>query len=43
MGDQWKENTRYQLKGDLISDKKAMIFELEKFEELLPFRAIKNA
>ncbi|MDQ8501568.1 hypothetical protein Q3F58_13440 [Enterococcus faecium] len=37
MGDKWKEEMRYQFKGDLIPDKKAMIFELEKFEELLPF------
>ncbi|HFK9612791.1 TPA: hypothetical protein ACG0YN_001904 [Enterococcus faecium] len=37
MGDKWKEEMRYQLKGDLIPDKKAMIFELEKFEELSPF------
>ncbi len=28
---------RYQFKGDLIPDKKAIIFELEKFEKLLPF------
>ncbi|EGO8429616.1 TPA: hypothetical protein ACNKKJ_000989 [Enterococcus faecalis] len=37
MGDKWKEEMRYQFKGDLIPDKKAMIFELEKFEELSPF------
>ena len=37
MGDKWKEDMRYQFKGDLIPEKKAMIFELEKFEELLSY------
>ncbi|MDT6457921.1 hypothetical protein NNM45_04775, partial [Enterococcus faecium] len=34
MKDKWKEEMRYQLEGELIPDKKAMIFELEKFNEL---------
>lgn len=34
MKDKWKEEMRYQLEGELIRDKKAMIFELEKFNEL---------
>ncbi len=31
-----KEEMRYQFKGILIPDKKVMIFELDKFQELLP-------
>ena len=34
MKDKWKEEMRYQLEGEFIPDKKAMIFELEKFNEL---------
>ena len=34
MKDKWEEEMRYQLEGELIPDKKAMIFELEKFNEL---------
>lgn len=34
MKDKWKEEMRYQLEGELIPGKKAMIFELEKFNEL---------
>jgi hypothetical protein len=32
MGDKWREEMRYQFKGDLIPGKKAMIFELENLK-----------
>lgn len=37
MRDKRKEEMRYQFKGDLIPDKRVMIFILDKFEELLPY------
>lgn len=34
MEDEWKDEMRYQFKGQLLLDKRAMSFELKKFDEL---------
>lgn len=42
MGDQWQEAMRYQLKGTYIPEQKAMIFELNHYEELPSAQTRKN-